>query len=233
MTDAYVDVPSGLEHIDLINSYAEKVKLISDVSQAEVKDSLEIIGASLSILYKVGTCHRKCFGGSHILEALSGRAYNLSCSALILIFRGFYDEALNLTRSLGEIGNLVSLSVVDKNALSKWISSDARTRLREFSPAKIREIVHSNDASMLCVDKDWYSSFCEKYTHVHAGTKPNMHNQNKEAYVGGRFQMDGLIFSIGELFKVTTHIAALISKYAELDDLFDELFKQLIDLKDR
>ena len=96
-----------------------------------------MIGTALSALYQAATCHRKCHGGSHVLEALAGRVYNLACSAYSLITQGFYDEALNLIRSIGEISNLISLSIVDKEAIAEWLSSDQKTRIKKFRPARL------------------------------------------------------------------------------------------------
>ena len=192
-----------------------------------VKEYLNIVGVSLAILYQAGTCHRKCFGGAHILESLSGRAYNLGCSAYILICRGFYDEALNLVRGIGEIANLVSLSVVDKDALQRWIKSDTRTRLRDFSPAKIRKLLEEHEPLLLCADRDWYSNFCESYTHVHAGTKPNAHNDDNKAHVGGVVQDKGLNDSVSELATVSAKLAMLVSKYTEMNDMFSMLCESI------
>jgi hypothetical protein len=215
-----MNIPSGSEHLKLLAEIAERNRKLSASKLASVEIDLNAIGTALSILYQASTCHRKCFGGEHILEALSGRAYNLACSAYILICRGFYDEALNLVRGIGEIANLVALSVVDKEALQKWINSDTRTRLRDFSPAKIRLLIEKYDPALLCANKDWYSNFCESYTHVHAGTKPNAHNEEKKAYVGGIVQDDGLKISVGELATVCSHLALIVSRYMDMNDMF-------------
>ena len=120
-----LDIPSGLDHIKMVAIVGEKNRHLSTVKLEDFKSDLEIVGISLSILFQASTCHRKCFGGSHILESLAGRSYNLACSAYILICRGFYDEALNLMRSMGEIYNLIALLEVDKKAFQNWLNSDA------------------------------------------------------------------------------------------------------------
>lgn len=222
-----MDVPSGLEHIKMLAKVAEHNRRISAPKLGSVRSDLAVFGISLSILYQAGTCHRRCFGGPHILESLSGRAYNLACSAYILICRGFYDEALSLVRSMGEIANLLALSFVDKNAWKKWIQSDTQTRLREFGPGQVRKLLTKHQPSLICADQDWYSKFCESYTHVHPGTKPNMHNNTEQGYVGGMVQDVGITNSIGELTTIAAHVAMLVSKYAELDDVFDELVDEI------
>ncbi|MBF56202.1 hypothetical protein KF947_15100 [Halomonas sp. FeN2] len=224
-----MDIPSGLDHIEMLAKIAEQNQKLSAAKLDSVKSDLNVIGISLSILYQAGTCHRRCFGEHHILEALSGRAYNLASSAHILICRGFYDEALNLIRGIGEVANLVALSVVDKDSLQQWIGADTKTRLRYFSPAKIRQLVEKHEPSLLCADKDWYSNFCESYTHVHPGTKPNAHNENNNGYVGGVVQNQGLNNSVGELATVVAHLAIMVSEYTKMEDMFSALCEAISD----
>jgi hypothetical protein len=186
-----------------------------------------VLGTSLSALYQAATCHRKCYGGPHILEALSGRAYNLACAAYRLAVQGFYDEAMNLVRSIGEISNLIALSVVDKEALCQWLSADPDTRKKKFSPVKVREMLAQSGGFPIHADRDWYTNLCEKYTHVHPGTRPNLHNAAGQAYVGGQFQADGLKTVLDELASVLCMTAMLVCQYVKLDDLYEELVQQI------
>ena len=94
-----MNIPIGLGHIEMLETLAAKTRQESIAVEIKQPTDLKMIGTSLSALYQAATCHRKCHGGPHILEALSGRTYNLGVSAYILIVRGFYDEALNLVRS--------------------------------------------------------------------------------------------------------------------------------------
>jgi len=149
--------------------------------------------------------------------------YNLGASAYILAQRGFYDEALNLIRSIGEISNLIALSVVDKEALKEWLSSDKKTRLRKFSPGEIRKTLKRHEPSLVLATDDWYARFCESYTHVTPQTKPNMHNARSEAYVGGVYQAAGIKSALDELATFLASVAMIVSRYFKFDDLFEEI----------
>ena len=124
---------------------------------------------------------------------------------------------------MGEISNLMALFVSDKESLELWLHSDKETRLKKFSPARVRESLREHESSLMLADQDWYSKFCEDYTHVHPGTRPNVHNEQGLAHAGGFVQEEGLKFSIGELTNFCTSIALFVSKYTDLDDLFKEL----------
>jgi hypothetical protein len=181
-------IPSGDEHLDMLTAMAALTASEAAKKRQEMRTEVRMIGTSLSALYQAATCHRECHEGAHILEALCGRMYNLGAAAYILATDGFYDEALNLIRSIGEAGNLISFSVVDKNALREWLSADKRTRLRKFSPARVRSALKQEESAVLLADDDWYSRFCEAYTHITPQTKPNVHNDANQPFVGGVFQ---------------------------------------------
>jgi hypothetical protein len=217
-------IPSSEEHLEMLAAMTALSEGEAASKQQEVQTELRMIGTSLSVLYQAATCHRQCHRGPHILEALCGRMYNLGAAAYILATSGFYDEALNLIRSIGEAGNLLSLSVVDKNALREWLSSDKKTRLKKFSPAEVRRALKKQEESaVLLADDDWYSRFCETYTHITPQTKPNVHNDANQPYVGGVFQANGYSSTLGELATVLVAVSLYISKYFDFDDLFEEL----------
>lgn len=220
-------IPSKLDHIKMLASISEHNRRVSASKLDSFNGELSVLGIALSILYQAATCHRRCFGGPHILESLSGRAYNLASSSYILICRGFYDEALNLMRSMGEIANLIALSVVDKSALRKWLEADTKTRLNEFSPFKIRMLLENDNSIPMYATKDWYSEFCENYTHINPSTRPNAHNEFNQAFVGGAVQKDGMKHAIIELKNVSAYIALFVAQYVDLDDLFLELTEEI------
>src|SRR5262249_51378779 len=129
-----------------------------------------------------------------------------------------------LVRSIGEAANLISLCVVDKNAFQEWLLSDKKTRLTKFSPAKVRSLLQKQEErAVLLADDDWYSRFCETYTHITPQTKPNVHNDGNQAYVGGAFQSNGYSATLDELATILAAVSLYISKYFDFDDLFEEL----------
>lgn len=139
-----------------------------------------------------------------------------------MITLGFYDEALTLIRAIGEVSNLIGLSVVDKNAFSEWLSSDKKARLKKFGPANVRKILKQKGEVLMYADKDWYSNLCEKYVHVSPDTKPNMHNDSS-AVAGGIYQKKGLETSLTELSPIIGFTSILICKYFDFDDLYQDI----------
>ena len=216
-------IPAGLDHLQMIALNCAKTQTESQQENKGIRGDLTIIGTALSVLYQAATCHRQCHGGAHIFEFLCGRVYNLGTAAYVLLTCGFYDEAMNLTRSIGEVANLIGLSVVDKDALQEWLKSDKKTRLAKFSPGKIRAALKKPAPSLLIADDGWYARFCEEYTHVTPETKPGVHNDSGQRHVGGVFQSEGLNVGLAELAQTLGSVALLICKYFDFDDLFAEI----------
>jgi hypothetical protein len=220
---AHANIPSGLDHLEMVAKIEAITYRESSKNLGESVRDRRMIGTAMSALYQAATCHRKCYGGPHIFEALCGRMYNLAAGTYILALRGFYDESLNLIRSIGEVANLIALSVVDKGALQEWLSSDKKTRLRKFSPSEVRKAIERHEPDLLLADKDWYNRFCETYTHVTPETKPNMHNAGGQGYAGGVYQPEGLNNTLGELATVLGSVSLMVCAYFKFSDLFEEI----------
>ena len=220
-----MEISSGKNHLDDALRFCWSVHEQSIQDHDSLTQERELLGTSLSALYQAATCHRHCYGGSHVLEALSGRIYNLAVSAYQLAMCGFYDEALNLTRSIGETANLISLSVCDKQALAEWLASDTKARLTKFSPSRVRKILKTKRPALLIASDDWYSDFCEKYTHVTPRTRPNLHAASGQAHVGGIYDSAELRRVITEIATIVGPVAMIVCRYVNFDDLFDDIKK--------
>ncbi len=218
------EVPSGLAHLSMLSRINTENRQASENLLKNQNPDLRILGESMAALYLAATCHRKCWGGDHILEALAARIYNLACASYSLISVGFYDEALSLVRSIGEIANLLSLSVNDKPKFVDWIKSSKRERIREFSPARVRKLLEKS--GLVLMDEKWYSELCESYTHVTPATKPNRFNEDDRNVCGGIVQEKGVQESIEQLTSLVSMVALFYCKYFELDDYFERIVQE-------
>jgi hypothetical protein len=216
-------VPTSLAHLALIRAGAEAARARSLEAAPQFRVQLEMIGTGLKVFYEAATCNRRCHGGEHVLESICGRLYNLGAAAYSLALAGYYDEALNLVRSLGEIANIVSLSTSDGTFVQQWLGADARTRKRDFAPGRIRGRLKAVGGILIATD-DWYAEFCESFTHPTPGTRPNVHNDAGMARAGGVFQPAGLERVLNELGTMIGAVAMIIGKYFDFDDSLQEIF---------
>ena len=218
------EIPPGLSHIALISRINAANRKESDAFLRGQESDLRVLGSSLSALYLAATCQRKCWGGDHILEALAARIYNLASASYSLISVGYYDESLSLVRSIGEIANLLSLSVHDKPKFVEWIKSSKQERIAKFGPAKVRKLLAKSGNVLM--DDQWYSDLCESYTHVTPFTRPNSFNEENRSIVGGIVQQKGIENSVEQLTNVVAMVALYYCRYFKLDDYFDRIIEE-------
>ena len=216
-------VPKELDHLQMIVAINKYNRNESESLFNARSDNLRCLGTAMCAIYEAATCNRKCLGGDHVLEGIAARTYNLACSAYSLISIGFYDEALNLIRSIGEISNLLVLSATDKALWNEWKSSDKNTRIRKFTPAKVRKMLGEETPPLM--DADWYSDLCESYTHLTPGADVNMHNEDQRRIAGGLIQEQGFEKALGQLEFLVSIVSLYFCKNFDLDDLFNEITK--------
>jgi hypothetical protein len=223
--DPPLEVPMGLAHIDMIARFNQRNRALAQSLLQEHRDYLDLLGRALHMLYLAATCNRKCWGGGHVMEFMAGRVYNLACAAYSLICIAYYDEALNLTRSIGEAANLVALFHMDEHAFAKWAKAPKWERIRDFGPAKVRTRLKS-EGGVLLMDDRQYAELCETYTHPTPGTAPNQHNDMQRAICGGIVQEEGLRESLNALVEMVAAIALFYAKLFQFDDLFEDLVQR-------
>jgi hypothetical protein len=208
---------SMLDRLERVHSrIREEHKSIEDVDQKKR------IGSYLETLYNASTCSEGCRGGDHMIEYLCGRAFNLGYASYELLHMGLYDESFNQLRSLGELSNLLSLSVCDPDSFSDWSKSDHQERMKRFGPAHVRKLV-TNANGVLVIDSATYSSLCEVATHVTPSTKPNLHSTEGKSRVGGSVQLDGYVKASALLeyllYFSVTGFSAILGSLVPLDKL--------------
>lgn len=146
--------------------------------------TFEMIPDFLEVLYKIATCGYGCRGGSHIIEYITGRGYNLGIASLKLLRIGLYDEAISLIRSISEIVNLLALFGIDPDSLNEWYNQNEKERIKNFAPSKVRDRIGKTELEAP-IPKEYYSKMCEVGVHVNPKTKPQGKNHIDRAFVGG------------------------------------------------
>ena len=216
-----IEIPSDLEHLEFISNYAVRAENQSLSYTEDLADELALLGNSMHAIYLSATCVENCVGGSHQIEYIGARVYNLSAASYKLITSGFYDEAQSLLRSVGEISNLISLAVHDHNSFEQWVGSDKQTRIRKFSPAKVRKLVEKA-GGVLLMNQELYSKLCEEYTHLIPKVQPNNYDHDRNV-CGGLAQKNGFEQSITLLGNLVFMLALFFCRHSGLENEFNKL----------
>lgn len=174
----------------------------TDATLSEAGEKAPECIANLSALLvqmdAVSSCYWSCLGGDHRLEYLAGRLVSSTRASLCLLRRGFYDESFNLTRSIGEIANLLFLFAQHKPSYERWIALDEVVRRKEFTPVRVRLAIEAKGLP-IPINEERYSALSEVATHVSPQTRPNAFGANQRPKSGGYFDLASSMATLNEL----------------------------------
>jgi hypothetical protein len=194
--------PIGRDFLELIWAHDDALEQHTDARIPELGQRapacLNALGTALSHLDRLASCFYGCRGGDHLIEYLTGRVYSLARASIRLIRFGHYDETLSLTRTIGEMANLLQLFAKSASHLNAWKVASKAERIRKFGPAAIRkQLEELGEPARL--DQDWYSSICEWVTHPTPATKPNAFNILGVPAAAPHLQDEGILVCLNEL----------------------------------
>lgn len=218
-----VEIPEGEDYLQFLWSLEDKCQLQTDRRMPELgkkaPECWKHLGTVLSLLDRMASCWWKCRGGDHKIEYLCGRAASSAGAVVRLIRHGYYDEALVLSRGLGEIANLMHLFSIDARSLDEWTNAAPLTVRREFSPVKVRRRLESLSTTPL-IKEDRYSLLSTRAVHVHPDTTPQNHNVLGIPVLGAQLQDEGILVCVNEIALplgiITTFGAVLLELEREL-----------------
>jgi hypothetical protein len=187
----------------------------------------EYLGQLLAYADLIGSCAFSCPGKSedaHAVWYLVARTSSFGRAALRLTKMGFYDEALIIVRSMGEICNLLSLFSLAPETIDEWKTSDRTHRLVNFSPSKIRNrIAALGKTSAITATR--YAALCEVSTHPVPNLRPQRFNHAGRSMTGGIYlQEAGILVVLNEM---AIALALLVILAAKICKVPTEPFNQI------
>jgi len=130
---------------------------------------------------------------------------------------GYYDEALSIIRSLGEIANLMAMFVADKSKFERWKSLDERSRRREFAPVKIRLWLEQKGATLV-VDERRFGALSAYSIHPSPDTLPQAHNEHGTSTIAPTYQEAGFLLCLNELARPMAFIGVFSTSLIDVSD---------------
>ena len=155
-------------------------------------------GDSVQCLDMMSGCSWGCKTEDHIIEHLLAKCDSQIHSSLLLLQHGYYDESLQLTRSLGESANLLMAFAMDESLLESWKKSTSKERKGKFSPGIIRKLLSEGPGSVIPMESSRYATISERFVHSDPKTKPGVYNPIGRP-MGGVFQPTGMVLALNEL----------------------------------
>lgn len=221
-----LSVPEGMQFLKFIWQTEDRLEEETDDRFPNLGEKapvcMEQIGTALSLLDRMSSCWWVCNEGDHTIEYLYGRTGSYGRAALRLMRFGFYDESLMLSRSIGEIANLLFLFLSEPDSLQQWKMSTRRERRQKFAPIEVRKRLESIWGKPP-IDQERYGLLSEQSVHVHPQTRPQAHNVLSMPVSGAiLFQEAGFLLCLNELALSLAFTMISGSRLLDLDDHVNE-----------
>lgn len=170
---------------------------------------------TLAALDGAASCYWGCDRKDHTIRYMLGRCCGAAVASIRLLELGYYDESIGLSRSVGEIANLLFLFGKDPSVFEDWKNSDKKRRLREFSPYQVRLRLEGIGVP-LPMSAERYSLMSETATHVTPQTLPQAYNPKGVPTLGGYFQPVGALACLNELGYIVALVGLIATKLVDL-----------------
>jgi hypothetical protein len=195
-------VNNGSEYIANAASMEEQCEHITDHSWSLHGVKAPLCETQLNeVVFRldaVSCCHWGCHGGDHTIEYIAGKITSSARASLRLLRMGFYDESLGITRSIGEATNLLQLFAIDKEKLQEWLALDESSRMKKYSPAKVR-LTLEQAGSHVPMNRETYALLSGISAHTTPDTHPNSYLAGERPTSGGHYNPIAALACLNEL----------------------------------
>ncbi len=152
------------------------------VSELGMGGVLDALGELLWWLDGIASCRWGCRGGDHEEQHLLGRSSANASAALLLLKRGYMDQALGVFRQLAETANLLNLFARSSEDYKEW-RRDEGGRKNRYSASKVRlKLARLNIKPGM--RKDAYQLLSKYGIHPGPSIEPRPHDSPKDSTVG-------------------------------------------------
>jgi hypothetical protein len=196
-------------------------------------DCYEALAVALMYTDAIASCHFGCQRGDHRLEYLIGGATSSAYAALLLMRRGYYDQALSIARTLGELANLLILFVFDRPKIEQWKNADERTLKRQFSPYAVRLALEKIEGlPVIPIDRDRYGRLSTFSIHATPDLMPQAHDAETRATLIPEFQMAGMLRVLNETAIAHRFTLFAAARLIELPEEIKKIASQVAEVLD-
>jgi hypothetical protein len=224
----------GTKMLRAVGKYEDRCEKATEKRLAKIGKKAplcyEYLAQLLAYADMIGSCVYSCPGESedaHAIWYLVARTSSFGRAALRLMKMGFYDEALIIVRSMGEICNLLVLFSVSPEAIEEWKTSDRAYRMTNLSPSRVRKRIEAL-GGVTAITATRYAALCEVSTHAVPDLRPQRFNHAGKSMTGGIYLQDAGILVV--LNEMAMALALLVIAAAKLCKVPKEPFKNIRDV---
>jgi hypothetical protein len=137
------------------------------IAHKQIRPVLTLIDDAVDFMVNVALHPPNLEADSQAISAIAARIFNTTAGALREALNGYSQTSFSLQRDLIEMHTLLDVFSHDLKLIARWRVVTNRERKREFSPAKLREILKQRDGKELDEHRyKEYELFCENAAHL-------------------------------------------------------------------
>ena len=234
-------IPTGREFLSAVREQEEQFQVIfEEWAAADIDfgtaDLLERLEAALSYLDCVPRCRWGCedSGADHLEKHIIARTSSNARVAIRLSMFGYLSEAFAITRSMGEVANLMHLFRASEDSLEMYRNASASGRNKHFSAGKVREKLDGLNVGSF-MDRELYGNLSREFVHTSANWSPLSHSISEAPETRRQDELEGvLIILMGVANWVSTALSFVNRLNEQEEDKLDALVanKELLDALD-
>ncbi|WP_284757230.1 hypothetical protein [Agrobacterium sp. fls2-241-TYG-188a] len=147
-----------------------------------------------------------------VTQILAMRTFNAFAASLKLALSGYNQNSAMILRDVLETVFLLSLFAGDRTQIERWRLADKKTRMKEFSPVKVREKLDLRDGLTSKRRAEIYELFSELASHPTMKSDYMMRPQKDgDAVIGPFMEATALEAVISEMGRLAVQVGELIN----------------------
>lgn len=158
-------LPENLESLNKQEEENRTNSILEINADSRLKDHLEIVYASLNMLYDLTISYENQTDDELTIQYLGIRLFNSIVSSLKLLLAGYYQSSVILQRDILETGFLLDFFSIDHSKISDWKKSSRKERYNKYRPSIIRKALDERDGFKKRKREQIYQIVCEYAVH--------------------------------------------------------------------
>lgn len=152
------------------------------------------------------------------VQVLGMRIFNAFAASLKLTLSGYHQNSALILHDVLETTFLIDLFADNRKLIKIWRSADKKSRMKEFSPVKVREKLDQRDGFALRRRSEIYELFSELAAHPTMKSAWMLRPQKDgDAVIGPFIQVTSLQAVISEMGRLAVQSGEYIGKFFPSD----------------
>ena len=154
---------------------------------------------------------------SKVVTKLSMRVFNSVASALSLMLSGYYQSSAMIMRDILETVFLLDYFSGDYSLVSRWRTSNAKDRDRDFKPFSVRVALDTRDGFTSRKREEMYKMFCDLASHPSPKGLAMLHPTGMDAIAGPFLDPSTLKATASELGRLAVQVGMTVPLFLPSD----------------